>query len=88
MTFISLVEMVVLHVVLAGVKDDILSKRENIQVAVLGAYGAIAIRNLLVVEGRKLALVFNGAAMAAGLVPGLFRGFRRCHGVPLVKLDG
>jgi hypothetical protein len=75
MTFLSSFEMVVLHVVLARVKDDILSKRVNIQVAVLGAYGAIAIHGFLAVEGRKLALVSNGTAMAAGLVPDLLRGF-------------
>lgn len=66
--------MIVLHVVFTGVKDNVLSQRVNIQIAVFGAYRAIAVHGFLAFEGGNLALVLNGTAMATGFVPYLLGG--------------
>ena len=79
MTLLPSSEAIVLHVVFSFVENKILSKSINIQVAVLGAHGAIATHGFLLFEVWDLGLVLHGATVAAGFIPDFFGGFWCCH---------
>lgn len=58
---------------------DIFTLRVDVQVAVLGAYGAVAVNHFLRVERWGQDFVLDGAAVAVGFAPDFGGGFRFGH---------
>lgn len=69
MRALLLTKEVVLHCVLAALKDDILSCRIDVVVPGLGTYAAVAIHDAHRLERRQFDFISDLCAMAIGIVP-------------------
>lgn len=66
---------VVLHVIVALVEDDVVALSNDVDVAILGADGAVALVDRGVFEAASEDFIFDRSTVATSFVPDLLRSW-------------